>query len=232
MSPLPEQFSEARKLQIEAQLNILSTFTGKAFESAEKFIALNIDTSRASLEKSSALVRQMIAIKDPRDLFALTSQTQSQFDSVLAYGRQLFGIATGVMAAPAEALAAAPAAAPAPAVNQWTAAPESVTPAAASAPAAAEPAEVLVAQEPAPQPAAVVEASLIAEPNPVVKALGVPEALHPSAASFPVPSSSTPIEVGQVKPVEAAPPHAPVSGTPPLVSKKADAPGAKASRKK
>lgn len=237
MSPLPEQFSEARKLQIEAQLKILSTFTGKAFESAEKLIALNIDTSRASLEKSSALVRQMIAIKDPRDLFALTSQTQSQFDSVLAYGRELFGIATGVMAAPVEALAApvapaAPAAAPAPAVNQWTAAPESVTPAAASAPAAAAPAEVLVAQEPAPQPAAAVQASLIAEPTPVAKALGVPEALHPSAASFPVPSSSTPIEVGQVKPVEAAPPHAPVSGTPPLVAKKADAPGAKASRKK
>ena len=231
MSPLPEQFSEARKLQIEAQFNILSTFTGKAFESAEKLIALNIDTSRASLEKSSALVRQMIAIKDPRDLFALTSQTQSQFDTMLAYGRQLFGIASGVVAAAAPE-PAAPVAAPEPAVNQWTAMPESVAPAAAEVAAAVAAVEVVVAQEPAPVPPAVVEASEIAEPNPVVKALGVPEALHPVAASFPVPSSSTPIEVGQVKPVEAAPPPAPVAGTPPLVTKKAEAPGAKASRKK
>ena len=96
MRPLPEQFSEARKLQLEAQFNFFSTFAGKAFESAEKLIALNFDASRASLEKSSALVRQMIAAKDPRDLFALTSQTQFQFESVLSYGRQLFGIASAV----------------------------------------------------------------------------------------------------------------------------------------
>ena len=236
MSPLPEQFSEARKLQLEAQFNFLSNFTGKAFESAEKLIALNIDTSRASFEKSSALVRQMISIKDPRDLFALTSQTQSQFDSVLSYGRQLFGIAAGVAAAapsvvdaPAPALAApAPAAAPvatpapAPAVNQWTSAPEKVTP---------EP-EVVVVNEPVADPAPVAEAKPIAEPNPVAKAMGTVEALQPSAASFPVPSSSKPIAVAPVKPVEAAPPPAPVSGTPTIPAKKADAPGAKPARKK
>ena len=228
MSPLPEQFSEARKLQIEAQFNILSNFTGKAFESVEKIIALNIGTSRASLEKSSALVREMIAIKDPRDLFALTKQTQFQFDSMLAYSRELFGIASGVAAAapelaapaPTAAPAPAPAATPEPAVNQWTSAPESVTPAP----------EVLVVQEPVAEPAP--EANLIAEPNPVAKALGVPEALHPSAASFPVPSSSTPIAVGQVKPVDAVPPPAPVSGSPSLVSKKPEAPAAKVARKK
>jgi phasin family protein len=207
MSPLPEQFSEARNLQIDAQFKLLGTFTGKAFDSAEKVIALNIDASRASLEKSSVLVRQMIAARDPRDLLALASETQSQFDSVLAYGRRLFGIATGVAAA-----APAPAT-PAPALNQWSSAPE-----------------IVVLQQPAAEPAAA--ANLIAAPNPVAKALGVPEAPHPSAASFPVPSSSTPIAVGQVKPVDATPPPAPVSGSPSLAARKSDAPGAKAARKK
>jgi phasin family protein len=208
MNPLPEQFSEARNLQIDAQFKLLGTFTGKAFDSAEKIIALNIDASRASLEKSSALVRRMIAARDPGDLLALASETQSQFDSMLAYGRRLFGIATGVAAA-----APAPVAAPAPALNQWSSAPE-----------------VVAVQQPAAQPAAA--ATLIAAPNPVARALGVPEAPHPSAASFPVPSSSTPIAVAQVKPVDATPPPAPVSGSPSLASRKSNAPGAKAARKK
>jgi phasin family protein len=239
MSPLPEQFSEASKLQLEAQFNFLSTFTGKAFESAEKIIALNFDTSRASLEKSSALVRQLIAIKDPRDLFALTKQTQFQFDSVLSYGRQLFGIASGVATAavesavdvPALALAApapAPAAAPAPVATK----------AQAELPIAVQAPEVVVAKEPAADPAPVVEArpiveaQPIAEPTAVAKAVGTPEAPKPSAASFPVPSSSQPIAVAPVKPVDAEPPHAPVSGTPSMVARKPAGPSARAARKK
>ena len=204
MTTLPEQFSEARKLQLEAQFNFFQTFTGKAFESAEKLIALNFDASRTSFENSSALVRQMVAAKDPRDLFALTGQSQSQFDSVLAYGRQLFGIATGV-------------AAPAP----TTQAPAAVEPTAAAGMAAPE---GVFASEPAAAP--------IAEPTAIAKAAGAADALpKPSAASFPVSSSSKPIEVTQVKPVDAEPPPAPASGTPAIVAKQAAA-AAKPSRKK
>jgi phasin family protein len=230
MSPLTEQFSEARNLQLERQFNFFHTFAGKAFESAEKLIALNFDASRASLEKSSALMRQMIAAKDPRDLFALTSQTQSQFESVLAYGRQLFGIAAGT-AVNAEQPAAAtptlslvpPAPAPAPATeaapvaSEAHALPESATPAP----------EVVVASEPAAAP------NPIAEPNPIAKAAGASDELPtPSAASFPVPSSSKPIAVAPVKPVEAEPPHAPVAGTPEIVTKQAAAAPSKPARKK
>jgi phasin family protein len=213
MSTLPEQFSEARTLQLETQFNFFRTFTGKAFESAEKIIALNIGASRASFEKSAALMRQMVAIKDPRDLFALSGQTQSQFDSALAYGRELFGITAGIGAmAPA---AAAP-----------EAAPLAPTPAASQAPAVVmPPPELVVVEAPAPAP--------IAEPTPVAKAAGAVDALpKPSAASFPVPSSAKPIAVTQVKPVDAEPPHAPVSGTPAIVAQKAEAVTGKPPRKK
>jgi phasin family protein len=223
MSLFPEQFSEARKSQLDAQLNFFSTFTGKAFESAEKLIALNFDASRASLETSSALVRQVLAAKDPRDLLALTGQGQSPFESVLAYGRQLFSIvaAPGVANA-AETPATGTAALEAPVAAQAETAYQ--------APAALVQASLVpLAAEAEPEP----EPAPIATPNPIAMAAGTPAAMpEPSAASFPVTSSSTPISVTSVKPVEAAPPHAPVSGTPEIVSRTAAAPAAKQAKKK
>jgi hypothetical protein len=214
MSTFPEQFSEARNTQLDAQFNLIRSFAGKAFDSAEKIIALNFDASRASLQKSSALMLQMMAVKDPRDLFALTREGQSQFDSVMAYGRQLLSI----VAAPAVTAAApAPDAPPAPA---------------AEAPAAPVQASLVPEAEPAAAEAGAATEP-IAEPNPIAKAAGAPAELpKPSAASFPVTSSSKPIEVTPVKPVEAAPPPAPVSGTPAIVTKKAAAPAAKQAKKK
>lgn len=225
MALIPAQFSEARAQQLDAQFNLFRTLTGKAFEGAEKLIALNFDTTRAALEKSTDLVRQVAAAKDPRDLIFITRQTQSQFESVLSYSRQLFGIATSLAVVPV-------AAAPAP-----------TTPAQASLTLVAlapEPRPVVVMPEPvlefgeapvAEAPAA--EPAPIAEPTPIAKATGQADSMpKPSAASFPVPSSSKPIAVAPVKPVEAQPPHAPVSGTPEIVSKKAGAPASKPARKK
>lgn len=209
MTSLPEQFSEARKVQLEAQFNFFQTYTSKAFDSAEKLIALNFDASRASLDKSSALLRQLMAAKDPRDLLAVTKQTQSQFESVLAYGNQLFGIVS----------AAAPAKAPEAAIADPVAVlEEQVTAAAALAP------EVNVAPVTAPA------AEPIAEQTAIAKATGNGDALpKPSAASFAVTSSDKPIEVTQVKPVDAEPPPAPAAGTPDVVARQA---GGKGSRKK
>jgi phasin family protein len=251
MSPLSEQFSEARKLQLETQFDFFRNFTGKAIESAEKLIALNLDTSRASLEQSSKLVRQMIEVKDPRDLFALTSQAQSPFDSVLSYGRQLFGIATGAATAAVPDLAAAPARAPALAAPPAAPAPE---PVAEKAQAAAPVIEPVIEPAVEAAPAPVVEAELLAEPALVVEAKPVvdakpiaelapvakavakagsnAEALKPSAASFPVRSSAQPIAVASVKPVDATPPAAQSAGTPASVTAKSTAPAGKSARKK
>ena len=213
MSPFSEQFSQARKLQLETQLNFFRDLTGKAFESAEKLVALNLDTSRVSLDQSSNLVRQLISVKDPRDLFVLTGQTQSQFNSMLSYSRQLFGIATANLAgadfasAPAAALAAP--------------APQALAEKMPVAAAVVESTLVVETNH-------VVEATPIAQPKPVTKAVGNAQALMPSAASFPVPSSAQPIAVAPVKPVDAKPPAA----TPSIATAKAQAPGAKAARKK
>jgi phasin family protein len=98
MSNLTEQFSAARKAQIEAQLDAFRHFSGKAVENTEKLIALNLQTTRASVEKSTAAVQQLLTAKDPRDLFALTAHSRDSFDTLLAYSRALFGIAGGARA--------------------------------------------------------------------------------------------------------------------------------------
>ncbi|SHG41176.1 phasin family protein [Massilia sp. CF038] len=99
MSTFPEQFSAAGKSQVEAQLAFFQNVTAKAVEGAEKIINLNLTTTRASFEKSSAAMQQLFTVKDPRDLFSLTTQSQANFDTLLAYGRELFSIASGTQLA-------------------------------------------------------------------------------------------------------------------------------------
>ncbi|MFL6656818.1 MAG: phasin family protein [Massilia sp.] len=94
MSTLPEQFSAARKSQVDAQLRFFESYASTAVENAEKIFALNLSTTRASMAQSSAAVQQLWAVRDPRDLLAFTSRTQENFDNMLAYGRQLFDIAS------------------------------------------------------------------------------------------------------------------------------------------
>ncbi len=98
MSTLQEQFSAARKSQIEAQLNLFSKFSARAVAGAEQLIALNFNTAKNVVDHSSALLKQMISAQDPRDLLALAGESQQQFDSALAYGRALAGIATSMQA--------------------------------------------------------------------------------------------------------------------------------------
>jgi phasin family protein len=99
MSTLTEQFSAVRKSQVEAQINFFQNFAAKAVESAQKFAALNLTVSRASMEKSSAAMAELLDAKDPRDLFALTKRTQETIDGLLAYNRELLAIATGASTA-------------------------------------------------------------------------------------------------------------------------------------
>jgi phasin family protein len=108
MSTFHEQFSAARTSQIEAQLNLFSKFSARAVSGAEQLIALNFDTAKAAVDHSAALFKQMLAAKDPRDLLALAGEGQQQFDGVLAYGRALAGIASGLQATPGKEAPALP----------------------------------------------------------------------------------------------------------------------------
>ncbi|SHN41089.1 phasin family protein [Duganella sacchari] len=94
MSSITEQFSVATKSQLEAQFQIFSSLASAAVESAEKVIALNISTTKASVEKSSAAAKKLLAAKDPKEFFTLSTTEPASFDSLLAYGRELYSIAS------------------------------------------------------------------------------------------------------------------------------------------
>ncbi|WP_426103382.1 phasin family protein [Massilia sp. TSP1-1-2] len=268
MSTLPEQFSAASKSQVEAQMNFFQNFTARALESAQKIVALNLSVSRASMEKSSAAVVELLAAKDPRDLFALTNRTQESIDGLLAYNRQLMAIATGAGAVLADTVADAKPAAPQPglALVKPEAEPEAEPKAELEAAPQAEPEAVPPAQlnaqletelnaQLSPEPAAVEFIAPVAEPQaaapavavatpaapldakakPIAKALGkvAHGTVAATPAAAPVPAVATkPLVVTGIKPVEASPPPAPVSGKPVVAQQQLDLPTAKSKKKK
>ena len=87
--------------QAEAQFNYLQSLAARSIESTGKIIALNLSTARATMEQSSAAVRQLFSVKDPRDLLALTASTQQNFDSMLA--KPVAKLVSKVIAQPAPA---------------------------------------------------------------------------------------------------------------------------------
>ena len=99
MFSFQEQISAATKSNLETQLALLTALTGKAFESAEKIIELNMSVAKASLEETTANARQLLAAKDPQEFIALsTSQAQPNGEKAAAYSRQVMGIVSGLQA--------------------------------------------------------------------------------------------------------------------------------------
>ena len=99
MFSVPEQFSAATKANFDAQLALITTLTGKAFEGVEKFVELNINAAKASLEESTANTKQLLGAKDAQEFFSLsTSQAQPTAEKVLAYSRHLANIASSTQA--------------------------------------------------------------------------------------------------------------------------------------
>jgi phasin family protein len=186
MTSLPEQLSAARKTQLEAQLELLRSLSTQAISSAEQVIALNLNATRASVEQSSAAVKQLMAVRDPRDLLAFSSQTQQQFQQMMEYGRNLFSIAAGAQLSLAKAnlfKAALPAAAELTA--QSAAEP---APAPAAAPASAAFASTVAAAVAPPAPASVAPAPApSAAPPPAVAEMPAPAAA-PAPAQAPAPA--------------------------------------------
>lgn len=93
MFTLPEQFSAATKANLDAQLAILSSLTGKAIESVEKVVELNLTVAKTALEESKVTVEKIIGAKDPQDFLSFTTASaQPSADKALAYARHLFAI--------------------------------------------------------------------------------------------------------------------------------------------
>ncbi|NIA57507.1 hypothetical protein HAV22_28165 [Massilia sp. TW-1] len=95
MTSLSEQLSAVRKSQWEAQLDVFRALSQRALDSAEQLIALNMKTSRASVEQAAGTFKQLLEVNNPRDLFAIGSTAQGQWQQFFSYGRELLGIATG-----------------------------------------------------------------------------------------------------------------------------------------
>jgi hypothetical protein len=95
MTSLSEQLSAVRKSQWEAQLDVFRALSKRALDSAEQLIALNMKTSRASVEQATGTFKQLLEITNPRDLLTIGSTAQGQWQQFFSYGRELLGIAAG-----------------------------------------------------------------------------------------------------------------------------------------
>ena len=109
MFSFPEQLSTAHKAQFDTQIDFMRNLAAQAFATAGQVFALNISTSRASVERAAGTVRQLFTVSDPRDLFTLGAQTQEELSALFNYSRELFDIASGAGVELARATAAQPA---------------------------------------------------------------------------------------------------------------------------
>jgi phasin family protein len=230
MSSITEQFSAATKSQLEAQFNIFSTFASTAVESAEKVIALNISTTKASVEKSSAAAKKLLEAKDPKEFFSLSTAEPASFDSLLAYGRQLYAIATDVQS---ELIQTAQSTIKQ--VTELTTAP--VTAAAKATPPALAAAVSAAVAPPAPLATVakppVVAATAAAPANEAVALPKTPaKVAKPKPAAAPVPEASDVIDVKvAAKPSFPAAPPKPVAAEGKPALKSVEAPKAKQAAK-
>jgi hypothetical protein len=207
MTSLPEQFSAARLTQLDNGFNLVRNFSDQALDRTSRVLALQLDASRTAIEQSTAAMRQLLEVRDPRDLLAFGAQSQQQLKTMFDFGREFFSIAAGASFTPlrsysADALNAITTASTAAAQQTVQAAAAAFTPAPAqeAAPEAKADSIAIVTSsvEPSVEPTAIAKAAS--------EVLDVPLAPpHPVAASVPV-EVSVEIELPKVEPVDATPP--------------------------
>jgi phasin family protein len=100
MTRFSDQLTAVRQAQLEAQLDMFRTLTTRALDSAGQIAALNVRTTRASMEQAAGTMKHLLEAREPRDLFALGSAAQDQWHTLFSYGRELFGLAVGTRTAP------------------------------------------------------------------------------------------------------------------------------------
>ncbi|QNA90259.1 phasin family protein [Massilia sp. Dwa41.01b] len=100
MTSLPEQFFAARQTQLDHGFKLMRSFSEQALDRTSRVLTLQIDASRAAVEQSSTAMRQLLAVRDPRDLLTLGSQSQQQLRTLFDFSRELFSIAITPYATP------------------------------------------------------------------------------------------------------------------------------------
>lgn len=200
MSSITEQFSAVTKSQLEAQFQILNTLASTAVDSAEKVIALNLNTTRASVEKSSAAAKQWLSARDPKEFLSLSTPQAGSFDALLSYGRELYSIATSAQNELVRSARSSFSQIGDLAANKATAAAKATPPALAAAVSAAVTAVNQAAEAPVPK---VPKAKPVAAPIPEQQEfIEVKAEVKPS---FPAPPPKPLALAADAKPPKAAP---------------------------
>lgn len=96
MFSIQDQLSTATRNNINAQLAMMTSLSSKTFEGFEKLWTLNLAATKASIEESSVIMRQMLKAGDAREIVSLSlAQAQPNVEKALAYSRHVAHIASG-----------------------------------------------------------------------------------------------------------------------------------------
>ena len=95
MNFTPEQFAAAQKSGLETLFGL----TGKAFESVEKLVELNLQVAKASLAEAAETTTAALSVKDAQEFLTLqASLLQPAAEKAAAYSRHLYDIMAGTQA--------------------------------------------------------------------------------------------------------------------------------------
>lgn len=201
MISLSEQFHAARQTQIDKQFQLLRVLGEQALDNTGRVLALNLDASRAAVEHSSSAMRQLLAMRDPRDLLTIGAQGQRQLRTMFDYGRELFSIATGLRGLGLQTYSVEPAALAAPAAVEAAPLKEAEIVADAAAAVAASAAEVLSETASAGASATAPDTT-----SATATAAPAPEPAHVSVSAAEIVPDSSPVVTSDVAPpVEPTP---------------------------
>lgn len=99
MFTVPEQFTNATKASFDAQIAAMTALTQKAFANVEKVVALNMTVAKDAFAESTAAAQQLLSAKGAQEFVALTTASaKPSAEKVMAYGRELAGIAAAAQA--------------------------------------------------------------------------------------------------------------------------------------
>ena len=95
MNFTPEQFAAAQKSGLETLFGL----TGKAFESVEKLVELNLQAARTAISEVAENTKAALSAKDAQEFLALqASLLQPAAEKAAAYSRHLYDIMAGTQA--------------------------------------------------------------------------------------------------------------------------------------
>ena len=90
-----EQVVAANKANVETLLGL----SQKAFEGVEKFVELNLQVARTTLDESAEHAKAVLSVKDAQELLALNAGLlQPSAEKAAAYGRHVYEIASNTQA--------------------------------------------------------------------------------------------------------------------------------------